>query len=465
VAVFDACFSGRTSDGGQPLVDGLQATPPNRRAPPPRAPTTVLAASDTFAGPLPGAGRPAFSYLLLGALRGWADEDGDRRVTVEEAHGFTRATIQALFKSDERLPRRTGPPAELARDAGEARPDLAALLVGRCPAHSRWTGRACKARPAVKCPEGTSWNGEACASECPTGTVWDGNGCAAQRVVCADGATWDGRACVGACPAGTRWRDGACVGDAPAPTTAAARPLTAEERAIVTSVAREWDTNLFKRRWVQKKSLQLLTTELQSLTSLVEATPTTNPDRIKYLLRVGAGWGEYAVAAERELRESRAANNAERAATSRKKLEAACRQGLKVLERAVAQDPQSFDGWKALGWAERLPVLLGVSEGTAAAEATGRAIAAWQNALRLRHSDAPVLLLLASAERDAGRPQQARSSLEKAAAIAPDEPDIAVLRALFALEDGQRARARKFLGLPWWRSPPPVAEPLEPLLR
>ena len=40
----------------------------------------MLSASDSFAGPLPGGGRPAFSYLMLGALRGWADEDGDREI-------------------------------------------------------------------------------------------------------------------------------------------------------------------------------------------------------------------------------------------------------------------------------------------------------------------------------------------------------------------------------------------------
>ena len=72
LAVFDACFSGKSSDGGASLVAGLQATLPNRRvASAAQKKATVLASSDTWAGPLPGTGRPAFSYLLLGALRGW----------------------------------------------------------------------------------------------------------------------------------------------------------------------------------------------------------------------------------------------------------------------------------------------------------------------------------------------------------------------------------------------------------
>jgi hypothetical protein len=40
---------------------------------------------DQFAGPLPGLGRPAFSWLVLGALRGWGDADRDGTVTAREA--------------------------------------------------------------------------------------------------------------------------------------------------------------------------------------------------------------------------------------------------------------------------------------------------------------------------------------------------------------------------------------------
>ena len=53
-----------------------------------RAPTNVTvltaATADQVAGPLPGAARPAFSYLVLGGLRGWADSDHNGRVTAGE---------------------------------------------------------------------------------------------------------------------------------------------------------------------------------------------------------------------------------------------------------------------------------------------------------------------------------------------------------------------------------------------
>jgi uncharacterized caspase-like protein len=88
--IFDACFSGRSADGNKPLVVGMQATVPVRRGVP--AVATVLSSSPTFAGPLPGFARPAFSYVLLGALRGWVDSDGDKSVTLDEAFGFTRST-------------------------------------------------------------------------------------------------------------------------------------------------------------------------------------------------------------------------------------------------------------------------------------------------------------------------------------------------------------------------------------
>ncbi|HUT79074.1 MAG TPA: caspase family protein, partial [Polyangia bacterium] len=67
VIVLDACFSGQTS-GGESVVPGLQ---PLRLADLPdagRAVVMTAAASDQYAGPLPGSrtARPAFSYLALG---------------------------------------------------------------------------------------------------------------------------------------------------------------------------------------------------------------------------------------------------------------------------------------------------------------------------------------------------------------------------------------------------------------
>jgi uncharacterized caspase-like protein len=102
VVVFDACFSGKTVDGTAPLVKGLMATLPNRSTSA-SATATVLAASDSFAGPLPNADRPAFSYLLLGALRGWADDNGDKAIDVDEAHEFTRSYMGKAPRSSTRF--------------------------------------------------------------------------------------------------------------------------------------------------------------------------------------------------------------------------------------------------------------------------------------------------------------------------------------------------------------------------
>ncbi|HEY1097658.1 MAG TPA: caspase family protein, partial [Myxococcota bacterium] len=138
VVVFDACFSGKAPDGDAPLVPGMQATVPVRRLPPstsaPSSKTAVLAASETFAGPLPGASRPAFSYALLGAVRGWGDVDGDHRVTIDEAYRSARRTLQIAYKSDARLPKLTGDgSAVIANGVTEAAPDFTSVAVHRVP--------------------------------------------------------------------------------------------------------------------------------------------------------------------------------------------------------------------------------------------------------------------------------------------------------------------------------------------
>jgi iron(II)-dependent oxidoreductase len=232
VVVFDACFSGRTGDGSAPLIAGLQATLPNRKATRSTAPqVTVLAASDSFAGPLPKAGRPAFSYLLLGALRGWGDQNGDRAVDVDEAYGFARDNIQALFKGSDRLPSKQGPSVVLAKNVREQQPDMAALVSGKCPSGWTWGGRECKQQATVECPAGTTWNGSACVSLCPAGTSWNGRACAATTVECPAGTSWNGSTCAAtsvACPADTTWNGSACEGrrlaSLPAPPPASVSP-------------------------------------------------------------------------------------------------------------------------------------------------------------------------------------------------------------------------------------------------
>jgi iron(II)-dependent oxidoreductase len=198
IAVFDACFSGKNGDGSADLVKGLQATLPVRKAPTAGAKKpTILAASDSFAGPLPGMARPAFSYLLLGALRGWGDDNGDRRVGLDEAFSFTRQTMQAVLRTADRLPSQRGSPSSLVVTAKASRPDVDAIVAGRCPSGSSWNVDRCTKAARIECPAGSSWNGSACASVCPAGTAWNGSACAATTVACPAGTTWDGRGCVG----------------------------------------------------------------------------------------------------------------------------------------------------------------------------------------------------------------------------------------------------------------------------
>src|SRR6185295_15650443 len=47
-------------------------------------------------GTLPGTDYPAFSYLMLGALRGWADENHDGGVTAAEANAYVKRELHAL---------------------------------------------------------------------------------------------------------------------------------------------------------------------------------------------------------------------------------------------------------------------------------------------------------------------------------------------------------------------------------
>ncbi|MBI5211052.1 MAG: caspase family protein [Elusimicrobia bacterium] len=127
VVVLDACFSGRTSEGKE-LIKGLQPLLVAAQPSWGRAAVFTAGRSDQFAGPLPGAQRPAFSYLLLGALRGWADSDKDGSVTAPEALAFTQDALQTLLKDRRQTPELFGGlAAPLARPAHEPGPDLGAI--------------------------------------------------------------------------------------------------------------------------------------------------------------------------------------------------------------------------------------------------------------------------------------------------------------------------------------------------
>jgi uncharacterized protein YkwD len=58
------------------------------------------AAGEQYSGTLPGTTLPAFSYLALGAVRGWADADEDGVVTSQELRDYT-ASILLVLASDQ----------------------------------------------------------------------------------------------------------------------------------------------------------------------------------------------------------------------------------------------------------------------------------------------------------------------------------------------------------------------------
>jgi len=108
--LLDTCFSGTTADG-EALAPSLQPLVPSytRQEPPPSVTIATAATSEQFAGPLPKAGRPAFSYLMLGAAQGWADADDDGQVTLREAVGYSAATLQAEVTDRRQTPTFVGP--------------------------------------------------------------------------------------------------------------------------------------------------------------------------------------------------------------------------------------------------------------------------------------------------------------------------------------------------------------------
>ncbi len=129
VVVLDACFSGRTGAGAaDTLVPGLQPLVPTYALPSKVATVLSAGAADQFAGPLPGLGRPAFSYLALGALRGWGDADGDGAVTAREAVTYAEGALSVLVNDRRQTPQVDGAQPERVLARGRERgPDLLAL--------------------------------------------------------------------------------------------------------------------------------------------------------------------------------------------------------------------------------------------------------------------------------------------------------------------------------------------------
>lgn len=156
--ILDACFSGRAPDGAT-LMPGMQPLLAVREQPveDTRVATLTAAESNQFAGPLPGAERPAFTYLLLGALRGWGDFDGDGRVSLREAGQYARDALQTLLRDRPQTPTFGGEPlGDVSGAAVETGPDLAEMVLAHryempSPADAELAARSARfaGRPAA----------------------------------------------------------------------------------------------------------------------------------------------------------------------------------------------------------------------------------------------------------------------------------------------------------------------------
>lgn len=139
VMVLDACFSGKSGAGNSLLV-GKQ---PALLVGAPKVSTRVLmltaAKKDEFAGQLPGVERPAFSYLVLGALRGWADDtssghgDGNGEITAQEVIAYANEALRSTALGSQQTPEVVGNAdfvlASLKKSALERSPDFGDIQV------------------------------------------------------------------------------------------------------------------------------------------------------------------------------------------------------------------------------------------------------------------------------------------------------------------------------------------------
>lgn len=130
IAVLDTCFSGKTADGDS-LAPGMQPFVPVRAADSQFGVIVLTAArGDQAAGPLPGEPRPAFSYLVLGGLRGWADLNNDGSVQADEVLRYTQNTLSVMARDRMQTPELVGDGRVVLSDgAQEAGPNVRDLLL------------------------------------------------------------------------------------------------------------------------------------------------------------------------------------------------------------------------------------------------------------------------------------------------------------------------------------------------
>ncbi len=154
VVILDTCFSGRDPEG-ELLATGTQPVIPVEEPPDITKETVVLSAArnDQVAGQLPGSERPAFTYLLLGAMRGWAD-DGDGNVSAEEAITFVSQQMRNL-KGRQQTPGLDGVGGiALSSGVGEEDPGVARLMRGEVSAPAPAEGMTTASGDLINTNEG-----------------------------------------------------------------------------------------------------------------------------------------------------------------------------------------------------------------------------------------------------------------------------------------------------------------------
>jgi hypothetical protein len=130
VVLIDACFSGK-STSGRALVENLQPLVTMGSLPPGLDGRTILmtaARADQFAGPLPKASkpRPAFSYLALGALRGWG-ANASGQVTAQGVIDYAKKALSLAHDRTQTPELASGAPGAVLGIGREVAPDLAKI--------------------------------------------------------------------------------------------------------------------------------------------------------------------------------------------------------------------------------------------------------------------------------------------------------------------------------------------------
>lgn len=100
ILLLDTCYTG-VSRSGAPLFDKRFAIPTAMAAPDPRALIWTATTPGEWSGTLAGTDHGAFTWAVAGALRGWADTNGDDSVDAAEAATWVGETLSVLQVSDQ----------------------------------------------------------------------------------------------------------------------------------------------------------------------------------------------------------------------------------------------------------------------------------------------------------------------------------------------------------------------------